>query len=403
MKKILTVSLFAIMAVSAANADIASTDYVGTQMNLAEKIANKVTVVNQDSVDEKYPSAKAVYTAIKSQVEALGDNVDKNIELQLGTVTDQIDEASGKISALETALSATGTTGQAIAAAQAQADKGVADAAAAQAAADAAQGTANANADAISKLDTTYVSESEMNSFKTSNTSAINTAKEAAISAAATDAQSKADAALAAAKEDAKQYIDAGELEASQTAQDTILKKYADDAATAAKTDAEATAAGALAAAKTELEGKITEASTGAGTALTNALQNYSTTTQMNSAITTAKSEAATDAQSKADAALAAAKADATTKAKAAQAAAEGKVTDLAKGQVKTNKEAIAAMDEAYKVADTATLNSAKAFTTEQIGTLSALSTVPMECASGVTDCALVIRNKTITWEKVSY
>ena len=67
------------------------------------------------------------------------------------------------------------------------------------------------------------------------------------------------------------------------------------------------------------------------------------------------------------------------------------------------NKKAIADMDTAYKAADTTTLNSAKAFTTEQIEALGKLATIDTACAQGVTDCALVIRSGEIKWEKVSY
>ncbi len=103
----------------------------------------------------------------------------------------------------------------AVAAAKAQADKGVADAAAAQAAADEAQADADKNAEAIAGLDTTYVSESEMTEFKTSNTTAIATAKTEAIAAAKTagdaayDAKGSAAAAQTAAVNAAKSAADA--------------------------------------------------------------------------------------------------------------------------------------------------------------------------------------------------
>ena len=59
-----------------------------------------------------------------------------------------------------------------------------------------------------------------------------------------------------------------------------------------------------------------------------------------------AEGRAATDAQNKADAALASAKTYAEEKASAAQSAAEAKVTALENGQVKANKEAIAAIND---------------------------------------------------------
>ena len=219
MKKILTVSLFAIMAVSAANAEIASTKYVGDQMNLAEKIANKVTVVNAESTDATYPSAKAVQTALANVKEELSGGV--------GDLSTTVDGLVGDVATIQGQLSATGTTGKAIAAAQTQADKGVADAATAQAAAEAAQADANANADAISKLDTTYVSETEIAAY--TNTAGMNSA----IATAKSEA-------IAEAANAAKIYIDADELSASQTAQTTELQTYAETKASAAQTAAEA-------------------------------------------------------------------------------------------------------------------------------------------------------------------
>lgn len=298
MKKILTVSLFAIMAVSAANADIASTDYVGTQMNLAEKIANKVTIVDQNSVDEKYPSAKAVYTAIKTQVDALGDNVDANIEVQLGNVTDQIDEASGKIQTLENALKADGTTGKAIA----------------------------DNAAAISAMDAAY---------KEADTTTLNSAKAYADGLATNyDAAGSAAQAL------------------------TGAKAYTDTLANGAVKD------------NTDAISAINNTSTGI---------------------------------------LAQAKSYADTKASEAEGSASKVAGDLA-DYISTNNTAVqkAQADATQALSDANTksaqaLTDAKAFTTAQIEALGKLATVDTACATGVTDCALVIRSGEIKWEKVSY
>jgi hypothetical protein len=87
MKKILTVSLCSMLAVCAANADIASVEYVDgvtsniqTQLNAkqaklnytAENTANKVTSVTSTSTDTQYPSAKAMYTALAGKQASLG-------------------------------------------------------------------------------------------------------------------------------------------------------------------------------------------------------------------------------------------------------------------------------------------------------------------------------------------
>ena len=79
MKKILTVSLFAMMAVSAANADIASTKYVDDiaktkQASLGftpENVANRIDDIPEalnDITDGQYPSAKAVFQYVSGQI-----------------------------------------------------------------------------------------------------------------------------------------------------------------------------------------------------------------------------------------------------------------------------------------------------------------------------------------------
>ena len=82
MKKILTVSLFAMMAVSAANADIASTKYVDDiaktkQASLGftpENVANKVTSVTSASTNTQYPSAQAVFQYVSGQIGTVNNN-----------------------------------------------------------------------------------------------------------------------------------------------------------------------------------------------------------------------------------------------------------------------------------------------------------------------------------------
>ena len=74
MKKILTVSLVAIMAVSAARADIASTEYVGLAVGASETTVKAY-------VDEKTAdiATNAEVSAIKTAIDGYGDIVTHNV------------------------------------------------------------------------------------------------------------------------------------------------------------------------------------------------------------------------------------------------------------------------------------------------------------------------------------
>ena len=304
MKKILTVSLFAIMAVSAANAEIASVEYVGKQTGALTDLqttvkANLVGAINEvkaevgtvssdsgalksnleqaisnleDAVDTKFESytkttdmTDAIATAKSEAITAAADDAKKYIDEDELTASQNAQNttlqtyADNKASAAQTA--AEKTAADELAAAKTELEGKITNA---------SSGASTALAEALQNYTTT-----------TDMTNAIATAKSQAIEAAA---------------DDAKKYIDQSELDASQESQDTTLKAYADNKASAAQAAAEATAAGELEAAKTELEGKITNASSGASTALAEALQNYTTTTDMTAAIATAKSGAETTA-----------------------------------------------------------------------------------------------------------
>ena len=97
MKKILTVSLFAMMAVSAANADIASTKYVDDiaktkQASLGftpENVANKVTSVTSASTNTQYPSAQAVYQYVSGEMTTLSDKND-GLKARVDTLEDAV-------------------------------------------------------------------------------------------------------------------------------------------------------------------------------------------------------------------------------------------------------------------------------------------------------------------------
>ena len=286
MKKILTVSLFAIMAVSAANAEIASVEYVGKQTG---------------ALTDLQTTAKANLVGAINEVKA-----------EVGTVS----TTNGNlISAVEQAVS-----------------------------------------DLEDAVDTKF----ESYTTTTDMTNAIATAKSEAITAA---------------ENDAKKYIDEDELTASQNAQNTTLQTYADNKASAAQTAAEKTASDALSAAKTELEGKITNASSGASTALAEALQNYTTTTDMTAAIATAKSGAETTAAN----ALAAYKSTNDAAVAAAQKAGDDAQATADTKQDKSTSMSIGAANGAWT-----DLTKATGYSTT--GTHS-----------------LVLKDGTISWEKVSY
>ena len=306
MKKILTVSLFAMMAVSAANADIASTKYVDDiaktkQASLGftpENVANKVTDIPADTndlTDAQYPSAKAMVSYVGDELATMQTSVADLIDPLASRVT----TAEGNITSL-------------------QSDKANKSDVYTKTEADTEFMDSSEVSTAISNVVKDYSTTTQMNNaIKTANDTQTNTITSAYQSADTTTLSS------------AKSYADAED----KKIEDTI---------------------GTVTEGKTVVQ-MINEASTNAGTNLTNALKNYSTTTQMNNAIKTA------------------------------------------------NDTQTSTITTAYQSADTATLNSAKAFTTEQIEALGKLATIDTACAQGVTDCALVIRSGEIKWEKVSY
>ena len=114
MKKILTVSLFAMMAVSAANADIASTKYVNDIADTKENVANRLTTIPADEVgqaaltDAKYPSAKAVISYVD---DALG-TMDAGFGTQLDAKLDIDQKAANANKAVITNASGKITTGE---------------------------------------------------------------------------------------------------------------------------------------------------------------------------------------------------------------------------------------------------------------------------------------------------
>lgn len=149
--------------------------------------------------------------------------------------------------------------------------------------------------------------------------------------------------------------------------------------ADAAKAGAEKTASDALAAAVATLEGKITEAGSGASGDLEAAK------TELQAAIAKAQKDA---------------EADATTKAAAALQSATQAVTELADGAVKTNTDAISAINNA----ETGILAQAKADATSKAQAvedklkLLATADVPEECESESSMCVLSYNGTTYSW-----
>ena len=405
MKKILTVSLFAIMAVSAANAEIASTQYV-TDRTGAVSFADGNAKGKTNLTD--------AIVAVDNYVLGLSGEVEDQIAAVTDPLSDRVDAADGKIQTLENALKADGTTGKAIA----------------------------DNAAAISAMDAAY---------KAADTTTLNSAKAYADGLATNyDAAGSAAQALT----DAKAYTDgeistleaslgttSGDLntlttrvgtaegkittiEGQQTSQDSKItslenalkadgttgKAIADNAAAISAMDAAYKAADTttLNSAKAYADGLATnyDAAGSAAQALTDA-KAY-TDTLANGAVKD-NTDAISAINNTSTGILAQAKSYADTKASEAEGSASKVAGDLA-DYISTNNTAVqkAQADATQALSDANTksaqaLTDAKAFTTAQIEALGKLATVDTACATGVTDCALVIRSGEIKWEKVSY
>lgn len=314
MKKILTVSLVAMMAVTAANADIASTKYV----------------------DDRTGDITGLTTTTKT------------------SLTAAVNELNTTVTSLNTGAS-TGVATQIT-----NALKGA---------------TANDFSDGVKaslgKADTA-VQTTAFETFKTDNSEAIADAKQEAIDAAALDATTKANAAESAAKTYADglkttidaEYAaaDAATLQSAKTyadgkasAAESSAKTYAEGQASAAQTAAEKTAGDALAAAKLELEGKITQAGTNT-TQLATRVETIEKSAAYTSGIDSDKvaqietnktgvaaNLASIEAINNGETGiLAQAKADATSKANAAQAAAEKTAKDYTDAEVLKTTNALA-------------------------------------------------------------
>ena len=249
MKKILTVSLFAMMAVSAANAEIASTDYVGKQITATAGTLSNLTTTERTNL-------VGAINELKDGMTTMDDGY--------GTV---IDELSSSFTSYQTSNDA------AVAAAKEAGDDAQAD----------------------------------LNAYKTSNNAALalKANSEDVYTKTAADAEFMNSSEVSTAIANAvtgdtgalKDYVTNTALADSQSAQDTTLKAYADDAAAAAKSGAESTAAAALDAYKTT-NAEAVAAAKKAGDDAQADLDAYKTT---NAEAVAAAKKAGDDAQATAD------------------------------------------------------------------------------------------------------
>ncbi|MBQ4130288.1 MAG: hypothetical protein IJD69_02840 [Alphaproteobacteria bacterium] len=359
MKKMFAASLVAIMAVSAANAEIASVSYTdkaitektgdistletSAKSNLTaavNELAGKITETGSDATD----AIDAAKTELQGSIDDLADVVDgkqdalgytaenaanrwtntenyntvledatkyPNMPVVNQMISDSAADATAQINSVNSKVTALTTT---VNNNKTAADTGIQEAKDAAAAASTAAANALTDAkaytdqevDALSdSLDGSYVSETEMTAFKTANTTAIETAKNAAIA----DAASK-DTALETKITTAYEAADATTLASA--------KSYADEKAAAA---------------------------TGSATAVAEDLADYIETN--NTAVAAAKSAA--------DAAQADADANATAISNLGETYATDAELNTAKSDIKT----------AYEAADATTLSSAKTYAKE--------------------------------------
>ena len=397
-----------------AGMDLASVGADGSYIKTVSQEDGKVTAVAEAAdaapteSSTKMVTSGGVYTAIEEAKtaasganSALAGRVGTNEQAILALNTEQ-DEQDGKISALETSL-ASGATKQAIDAAKKAGDD-------AQATIDAYK-TSNDKAledglalkeDKANKVTDSYAKFEDAAALTqyTSVRAAYN------ISNAAV-AASKAEIAGEIGGLDDRVTDNENAIDAINNQTTGILaqaNKHSDDADTAQTTAlqqyADKAEADAIAAAKTETTTQVNALANGAVKANTEAIAALDTTyakdADVESAIATAKGEA-----------IDAAKTETTTQ-----------VNALANGAVKTNTEAIDALEESLADggatdkrfdAVEATANAAQVKSTADFqfgganGTWKDITTLPEYCGKANATCSLVSKDGTIQWELVEY
>lgn len=408
-------------AAAIADMDLASVGADGSYIKTVSQADGKVTAVAEAADAAPTPDSTkmvtsgGVYTAIEAAKtaasganSALADRVGAN-EQAISTLNTEQDTQDGKISALETSL-ASGATKQAIDAAKKAGDD-------AQATIDAYK-TANDKAladglalkeDKANKVTETYDENSEVQypSMKLI-TKLFNDSEEGAAADLTELENTIGDRILA--EENARKAADAtlqGAIDAINNAESGILaqaNKHSDDADTAQTTAlrqyADQAEADAIAAAKTETTTQVNALANGAVKANADAIAALDTTyakdTDVESAIATAKGEAIADAKTE------------TT----------NQVTALANGAVKTNTDAISALEESLAdggatdarfdaVEQTANAAQVKSTADFQFGAKDGawkdITTLPAYCGKVDATCSLVSKDGVIQWELVSY
>ena len=252
MKKVILGSLVAMMAVSAANAEIASVEYVGGKTGDIAELTTTAKSNLTAAVNELNTGVKAAATKTE---------LSEGLATKQATITDLADIRSGAAAGATALQQAAIVNDEPLAD---MADKVAPSYARTSFLIDEAYSS-------IGDLDAELVVlEGTVAANKTAADKGIKEAKDAAANAL-TDAKAYADGVAATAKSEA---IAASDSKGSAAAAETAAKTYADGVAATAKNDA------------------IASASTAADSKIATALEAYTNTTGMNSAIATAKSEA---------------------------------------------------------------------------------------------------------------
>lgn len=428
MKKILTASLVAMMAVTAANADIASTKYVTDQTGASE------------TGTFTFKNAAAGQTTLQGAVNAIADSLAANMG-DGGSVETQIDS---KIDTFESGVIGTVAEGKTV-------TEMISDA---QAAAEGKvtaleNGQVTTNKNDIAGLKTSKVDVSayntdkatfELKSNKLNATDSLVTANQtddkfmsaAGTMAAINQAKDELSSGTATTIDDIKDRLNKvesladgndtaietleGVVEGNKTAADatqtelTNYKTSNNEALAAVKKTAEAAAVKTVVDASIlDLQGQIDAVE--AGTSLADNAVN--TKNIAGKAVTTEKI---------ADAAVTETQLNGTVNASLDKADSAVQKTDVTTGttngtiKVQGTEVSVAGLGSAAYTDSTAydasgsaaqALADAKADAQTKVknlqDTLTALATFPVACAEGTTDCALVIRDGTMQWEKVSY
>ena len=373
MKKILTVSLFAMMAVSAANADIASTNYVDTAKTAAISTAatDATTKANQAKAD-------AISTAASDATSKA--NAAKEAAIS-AAATDATSKANAAKEAAIAAIPAVDSTFSATS------DNAATSKAIATYVTGIRNELSNGNSQVVNNLQgqiddidkakadkaTTLAGYGITDAMTASAiTSAISTAKSEAIAASDTKG------AAAQALSDAKAYADAED----KKIEDTI---------------------GTVTQGKTVVK-MIEDVGTTASTNLTNTLKNYSTTTQMNTAITdnavntvvsgSADGTIAVDGQDVAVTGLGSAAYTASSAYDASGSAATAKSEAVAAAKSETTTQVNALKNGAVKT-NTDNITTI----TTNLGGLNGV-TIPEACKTG--RCALVMEAGDAKWETIN-